>query len=61
MTIRYFDCQGRQLSREELQAMNITTPVMEHIVATVAQRANAGLKLESVASLGEQVDGDSFM
>lgn len=61
MTIRYFDCQGRQLSHEELQAMNITTPVMEHIVATVAQRANAGLKLESVASLSKQVDGDSFM
>lgn len=61
MTIRYFDCQGRQLSHEELRTMNITTPVMEHIVATVAQRANAGLDMESVASLGKQVDGDRFV
>lgn len=57
MTIRYFDCQGRQLSYEELRKLNITTPIMEHIVATVAQRINAGSETESVSSLDKQVDG----
>lgn len=57
MTIRYFDCQGRQLSYEELRALNITTPVMEHIVATVVQRANTRLESESVSNLDKRVDG----
>lgn len=57
MTIRYFDCQGRQLSYEELRRLNITTPIMEHIVATVAQRIGAVAAVESVSSLDKQVDG----
>lgn len=57
MTIRYFDCQGRQLSYEELRKLNITTPIMEHIVATVAQRINAGSEAESVSNSDKQVDG----
>lgn len=38
MTFRYFDAQGRQLSPGELAALDIVTPVMEHIFADMVRR-----------------------
>jgi len=38
MVFRYFDPDGRQLSREQLLSMNVVTPIMEHVLGTVAQR-----------------------
>lgn len=35
---RYFDATGKQLTNEQLKTMNIVTPAMEHIFATVADR-----------------------
>lgn len=39
VNFRYFDATGKQLTREQLKTMNIVTPAMEHIFATVAERA----------------------
>lgn len=61
MTIRYFDCQGRQLTFEELRKLNLTTPIMEHVVASVIQRTNKEPELESVSNLDKQVDGINLM
>lgn len=61
MTIRYFDCQGRQLSFEELRTLNISTPIMEHVVASVIKRAKNKPKMESVPSLDKQVDDINFI
>lgn len=38
MVFRYFDASGRQVSLEELRELRVTTPAMEHVFATVAQR-----------------------
>lgn len=38
MTFRYYDCDGRQLTFEQLKELNISTPVMEHIFASVVNR-----------------------
>ena len=38
MNFRYFDVTGKQLTNEQLKTMNIVTPAMEHIFATVADR-----------------------
>ena len=38
MNFRYFDVNGKQLTDEQLKTMNIVTPAMEHIFATVAER-----------------------
>lgn len=38
MIVRVYDCSGTCLGPEELKRMEITTPVMEHIFATVADR-----------------------
>ena len=45
MTFRYFDTTGNQLTAEQLKSMRIATPAMEHILATVKERAEK--KLES--------------
>ena len=37
MTFRYFDAEGQQLTREQLNAMRIVTPAMEHVFATVME------------------------
>ncbi len=56
MTVRYFDSQGRQLSYEELRSLNISTPVMEHIIASVIQRSKPDLGVETVSSYEGQID-----
>lgn len=61
MMLRYFDSQGRQLTFEELRSMNISTPVMEHIVATVIQRVTGNDREESVASQGQQIDNKKLV
>lgn len=38
MIFRYFDAAGKQLTNEQLKTMNIVTPAMEHIFATVSDR-----------------------
>ena len=38
LIVRVYDCSGTCLGPEELKRMEITTPVMEHIFATVADR-----------------------
>ena len=38
VNFRYFDATGKQLTNEQLKAMNIVTPAMEHVFATVADR-----------------------
>ena len=38
MNFRYFDVTGKQLTNEQLKTMNIVTPAMEHIFATVVER-----------------------
>ena len=38
MNFRYFDATGKQLTNEQLKNMNIVTPAMEHIFATVTYR-----------------------
>lgn len=38
LNFRYFDVTGKQLTNEQLKTMNIVTPAMEHIFATVADR-----------------------
>lgn len=61
MTLRYFDSQGRQLTYEQLRSMNISTPVMEHIMATVIQRVTGNDGEESIAIQGTQVDNTKFV
>ena len=39
MNFRFFDANGRLLTNEELKAMRIVTPAMEHVFATVLDRA----------------------
>ncbi len=56
MTVRYFDSQGRQLSYEELQSLNISTPVMEHIIASVLERSKPDLYVETASSYEGQID-----
>lgn len=38
MNFRYFDSEGRQLTWEQLRSLCVSTPVMSHIFATVAER-----------------------
>lgn len=38
VNFRYFDANGRELTSEQLRAMEITTPAMEHVFAAVAAR-----------------------
>lgn len=43
MIFRYFDVKGKQLTVEQLCSMQVSTPVMNHIFATVLERVeNAG-------------------
>lgn len=44
MIFRYFDAAGNQLTAEQLKSMCIATPVMEHILATVKERAEKNWK-----------------
>jgi len=38
MLFRYFDSSGKRLTYEQLRSLHITTPVMEHVFATVESR-----------------------
>ena len=38
LNFRYFDAAGNQLTRAQLKTMDIVTPAMEHVFATVAER-----------------------
>ena len=38
LNFRYFDATGKQVTNEQLKNMNIVTPAMEHIFATVTDR-----------------------
>ena len=35
---RYFDPAGRQIAPEQLRSMQIMTPAMDHVFATVRER-----------------------
>ena len=38
MIFRYFDVKGKQLTVEQLCSLQVSTPVMNHIFATVLKR-----------------------
>lgn len=38
MKFRYFDAEGTQLTAEQLRALDLATPAMEHVFSTVAER-----------------------
>lgn len=38
MEFRYFDASGRQLTVEQLCSMQVLTPAMNHVFATVLER-----------------------
>lgn len=38
MKFRYFDPAGRQLTAEQLRSMQVMTPAMDHVFATVLER-----------------------
>lgn len=38
MNFRYFDAAGRQLTPEQLRSLDLLTPAMDHVFATVAER-----------------------
>lgn len=38
LDFRYFDASGKQLTIDELRAMELVTPAMEHIFVTVLER-----------------------
>ena len=38
MKFRYFDVEGRQITLEQLCAMRVSTPAMDHVFATVLER-----------------------
>jgi hypothetical protein len=44
MNFRYFDAAGNQLTIEQLKAMCIVTPTIEHIFATVVERIEKSWK-----------------
>ena len=46
MIFRYFDAEGRQLTAEQLSTMNVLTPAMDHIFATVLERMEKYGKVE---------------
>lgn len=49
MKFRYFDLSGRQIPPEELGGVGVTTPVMDHVFATVLERLeNAGSSPASI-------------
>lgn len=46
MIFRYFDAEGRQLTAEQLNSMNVLTPAMDHVFATVLERVEKYGKVE---------------
>ena len=38
MQFRYFDADGRQVTPKELRTMQVTTPAIEHIFASLIER-----------------------
>lgn len=44
MNFRYFDAEGRPLTWDQLREMRVVTPAMEHVFATVEERAGNGWK-----------------
>ena len=50
MRFRYFDQAGNQIAPEQLRAMGVTTPAMDHVFAAVLSR------LEKTERSGEAVE-----
>lgn len=48
MIFRYFDVKGKQLTIEQLYSMQVSTPVMNHVFATVLERVGNSGKEGSV-------------
>lgn len=44
MNFRYFDANGNQITNDQLKTMQVTTPAMEHIFATVVNRVGKSWK-----------------
>lgn len=38
MTFEFYDVQGKELSWRTIKTANVTTPVIEHVYATVRER-----------------------
>ena len=47
MKFRYFDPEGRQIAPEQLRAMQIMTPAMDHVFVTVLERLEKSENLKS--------------
>ncbi len=50
MTFRYYDCEGHQLTPEQLRELNISTPVMEHVFASVLKRVQEEIDMPASSS-----------
>ncbi len=50
MTFRYYDCEGHQLTSEQLRELNISTPVMEHVFASVLKRVQEEIDMPASSS-----------
>lgn len=50
MRFRYFDPAGNQIAPEQLRAMRVSTPAMDHVFATVLER------LEITERSGEAIE-----
>lgn len=62
MTFRYYDCDGHQLTPEQLRELNISTPVMEHVFASVLKRVQGENDLlRSSSKRPEPVEGQSVL
>lgn len=44
LNFRYFDANGNQITNDQLKTMQVTTPAMEHIFATVVNRVGKSWK-----------------
>lgn len=47
MKFRYFDPAGRQITLEQLRSMQVMTPAMDHVVATVLERLEKNERFEA--------------
>ena len=52
MVFRYFDTEGKQLTFEQLRLMQISTPAMDHVFATVLERMENSGKKERLIEKG---------
>lgn len=47
MKFRYFDPAGRQITLEQLRSMQVITPAMDHVFATVLERLEKNERFEA--------------